>query len=79
MAECLAGQVVGVSSGALSLPVVAFEGRQGLGVIGDVAGWTRQACAGVGQSGLEAVVSHCLVNVRNVCSKRTASQVLAET
>lgn len=54
-----------MSSSALSLPVVALEGRQSLGVIGDVAGWARQACAVVGQGGLEAVVSHCLVNVRD--------------
>lgn len=65
LAEGLAGQVVGVSSSALSLPVVALEGRQGLGVIGDVAGWTRQARAVVGQGVLEAVVSQCLANVRN--------------
>lgn len=46
-----------MSSGTLSLPVVALEGRQGLGVIGDVTGWAGQACAVVGEGVLEDVVS----------------------
>jgi hypothetical protein len=53
LAEGLAGQVVGVSSSALSLPVVTLERRQSLGVVGDVAGGAGQACTVVGKGVLE--------------------------
>jgi hypothetical protein len=45
LAEGLTGQVVGVSSSALTLPVVTLERGQGLRVVGDVGSSASQACA----------------------------------
>jgi hypothetical protein len=50
LAEGLAGQVIGVGGCALAFPFVAFERREGLGVVGDVGGGARQACAVVYES-----------------------------
>lgn len=41
-----------MSGGTLSLPLVAFEGGEGLGVVGDVGRGARQALAVEGEGGL---------------------------
>jgi len=56
LAEGLAAEVIGVSGSALCFPLVAFQRRKGLCVVGDVGSSTSEALALESQSCLITAV-----------------------
>jgi len=75
LAEGLASEIIGVGGCALGFPFVTFEGWEGLGVVGDVGGGARQACAVVDES--VRIASIC--RSRAVLARLWASVLLSTT